>query len=368
MNIAIAGRSMNTSGGVKEYLEGLCYGLSQLEKNSARQILFFKTPGGKKPTHAGAIKITSQAPENRLLWDHLTLPRLAKQHSADVILHVKNTIPLTVKTPSVVVVHDLIHHLHPEVFKQTDARYMQWMMKRTLPKAQHIIAISQSTKKDLLRLIPGINPEKVSVVYQAARPMFDATYTDEAVTELRQRLNLPDKFFLYTGSLSPRKNVTRLLTAFASIADKTEADIVVTGGKSWGSENIGSHVESLGVTSRVHRLGFVEDADMPLLYRAATVYVYPSLYEGFGIPLLEAMASETPVISANTSSMPEVGGDAVLYIDPTNTDQLADALFTLIDSPQLQEKYIRRGREQRKKFSWTESAKAHISILEQAAA
>ncbi|MFC1598178.1 glycosyltransferase family 4 protein [Patescibacteria group bacterium] len=363
MNIAIAGRSMNTPGGVKEYLEGLCYGLSQTELPADVKIFFLMTPKGATPKYANAVTVVRRGPENRFIWDYITLPALLARLQIDVILHVKNTIPFTVKTPGAVVVHDLLHLLQPDVYKKKDSIYMNWAMRRSLPKAKKIIAISQNTKKDLLQEIPELNEVKISVVYQDAMPQFDATVSTETIEVVRQEFNLPERFLLFTGSLSPRKNLLGLFEAFAKIQNDVPHHLVITGGKAWKEGPIHSRLQELQLEQRVHILGFVPDKNMPALYQAAEAYIYPSFYEGFGIPLLEAFAAGTPVISSNTSSLPEVGGEAALYINPKDPSDIAKKIKTLLSSSELREKLQEKGYEQRKKFSWVESSKEILQLL-----
>lgn len=363
MNIAIAGRSMNTPGGVKEYLEGICYGLSELELPKDIKLYFFASENGKKPSYCDNIEFISTGTKNKLLWDHITLPRLLKKYHIDVVLHVKNVVPLTVKTPSVVVVHDLLHLLQPEVYKTADSMYMQYMMKKTLPQAKKIIAVSQNTKKDLLYAIPNLTDEKVDVIYEDAMPRFDSAVSKSMKSAFQKQHNVPEKFILLTSSLSPRKNVERLLEAFSRVQNSIDHHLVVTGGKAWKQESIHAKLTELELQDRVHILGFIPDEDMATLYQLADMYVYPSLYEGFGIPVLEAFASKTPVICSNTSSIPEVAGDGAYVVNPTSVEEIADAISAVATNEQLRAELIERGSQQRQKFSWKRSSQKLLDTL-----
>lgn len=363
MNIGIVGRTMNTIGGVKEFVEGFCYGLSQCDQGEDN-FYFFMTEDGTAPTYADGIEVVREGSANKIVWDLAVLPRLVKKYKIDVLLHTKNSMPPSVLgVPSALVVHDMMYFIHPEVYKRSDQFYTRNLMRLSIPRANQIIAVSHNTKKDLEDIFPKIPGERMSVVHENSLPKFTQECTEAELDAFRKKHSLPKDYLLFTGSLSPRKNLERLLQVFATIQDKVEYDLVITGGKAWKQRTIFQVLEELGLEKRVHILGFVEDEDMPLLYKGARVYIYPSLYEGFGIPVLEAYNAGVPVLCSNVSSIPEVAGEAAVYFDPTNNEDMAQKIVDAVNNDALLAELKEKGAARAQEFSWKRSSQQIIDIL-----
>jgi glycosyltransferase involved in cell wall biosynthesis len=236
------------------------------------------------------------------------------------------------------------------------------MIRYSARRAERLTAISDYTRQDAIRRL-NVNPEKITAIPLAADPIYNVGAPDEAVTNFREQRGLARNFFLYAGNISPRKNLKTLLAAFAMAKDGLDADLVITGGRAW-DEDFDRLLRENGLTKRVIRLGHIEKKDMPLLYRSSLALVFPSLFEGFGLPVLEAQACGTPVICANATSLPEAAGDGALLIDPKSPESIRNALLSLAKDPELRSRLIEKGRVNEARFSWKSTARRTLAVFE----
>ena len=267
--------------------------------------------------------------------------------------------------PTILTIHDLIFRIMPEHHKPLN----RWYLNLTLPlysrRANHIIVVSESTRRDVINAY-GVHEDKISVIPEAAAPRF-APQSAKAIEAVRQRYQLPEKFLLYVGTIEPRKNLLRLLKVWEKLYKASAAPpLVIVGSRGWLSEDFFAALEKSPVRNGALLTGYVRDEDLPALYAAATAFIFPSLYEGFGLPPLEAMACGTPVICSNSSSLPEVVGDAALLCDPTDELALADALIRIVSDTDLQNMLRERGLKQAAKFSWERTAKETLAVYNRA--
>ena len=265
--------------------------------------------------------------------------------------------------PTVLTVHDLIYHLFPAYHKRLNHLYLSIAMPLFVQHADALIAISASTKRDLVRAY-GVPEEKIAVVYEAASPGFGPA-SPEAVDEVRRRYGLPERYLLALGTIEPRKNLIRLVDALQLLRQK-ESDLclVIVGGAGWLYQDFFQHLEKLEQPNGVLLSGYVPDADLPAVITGAAAYVLASLYEGFGLPILEAMACGTPVVCSNTSSMPELGGDAARYFDPRDTQAMAAAIAPVLGDSDLRAEMRGRGLQQAARFSWQRAARETVAVYE----
>jgi glycosyltransferase involved in cell wall biosynthesis len=269
------------------------------------------------------------------------------------------------QVPTVLTVHDLIYHLFPEYHKPLN----YWFLNRAMPlfvqRARAVIAVSESTRRDLIRCY-GVQPDKVTVVHEAAAPHFRPA-SPEAIATVRARYGLPEDFILAVGTIEPRKNLSRLLDALQRLRQKgDDTRLVVVGSKGWLYEGFFRRLEELQLGDAVLLPGYVPDADLPAVYSAAKVFVLPSLYEGFGLSVLEAMACGTAVVCSRTSSLPEVGGDAARYFDPTDVEEMAEAIGTMWHNEALRMEMGRHGLAQAARFSWARAAEETMAVYQRA--
>ena len=315
-------------------------------------------------------KITIKAPFKNIsknsyyLW-HLYLQLKLKKNNLNLdIIHSPENASLFVKLKhqkKIITVLDIIAYLFPEsVTLITRLRY-KLLLSRTLRTADKITAISNSTKKDLISYF-NVPEEKIKVIPLAADEKFEVL-NNEKINEVKQKFNLKYPFILYVGGLAIHKNIPTLIKAFYKIKKKgIQNKLVIAGEKGWKYKEIFETIDKLNLQKDVIFTGYVLDEDLPALYNAADLFVYPSLYEGFGLPPLEAMACGCPVITSNTSSLPEVVGDAGIMIDPHDVDGLADAMHEVLTNDGLREDMIKRGLERAKMFSWEKCAKETLKV------
>jgi glycosyltransferase involved in cell wall biosynthesis len=264
--------------------------------------------------------------------------------------------------PTVLTVHDLIFHLFPEHHKPLNYWYLNLALPLYCRRATAIIAVSEASKRDLVRCW-GLEPARITVVHEAADPRFRPA-SSEAIAAARSRYGLPPRFLVTVGVIEPRKNLSRLLDALAILRRDEDVRLVIVGGKGWLTAEFFRKLESFAHRQAVILTGYVPDEDLPAVYSAATVCVQPSLYEGFGLPLLEAMACGVPVVCSRASSFPEVGGDAARYFDPTEVEGMAEAIYSVWRAEELRAEMRDRGLAQAARFSWARAARETMVVYE----
>lgn len=296
------------------------------------------------------------------LWYRLRLPlpvqhftgRLDLFHSPDFVLP-----PTAEGIPTILTVHDLSFIHYPEAFPPALVRYLNRAVPWSITRATHVLADSVSTERDLIE-IWGVPADRITVLYCGVDRRFQPVSDPAASTAVRQRYGLGDlPYVLSVGTLQPRKNYGMLIRAFRRVADRLPHNLVIAGGKGWLYEQLTEEVERQGLAGRVLFTGFVDDADLPVLYSAASLFMFPSLYEGFGLPLLEAMACGAPVISSNASSLPEVAAadpPAALLLSPHDEDAWGEAILQLLTDDLGRRSLIEAGFAQARHFDWAESA------------
>jgi glycosyltransferase involved in cell wall biosynthesis len=265
--------------------------------------------------------------------------------------------------PTVLTVHDMIFKLFPEHQKRLNFWYLRATMPIYCQRADAIVTVSESSKRDIVAHY-GLDPAKVTVVHEAAAPEFGPAGR-EAVEDVRRRYGLPERFAIHVGTIEPRKNLTRLTDALQLLREGgLTIPLLVVGGKGWLYQDFFQRLERLEIRDSVHFPGYVPSVDLPLLYSAATLAVMPSVYEGFGLPVLEAMACGTPVVSSEASSLPELGGDAARYFDPYNVEGMAETVREVWEDADLRAEMRRRGLIQAAHFSWQQAARQTWAIYE----
>jgi glycosyltransferase involved in cell wall biosynthesis len=299
------------------------------------------------------------------LWYRLRLPLpiqywtgpLNLFHATDFVLP-----PVKRGTRTIVTIHDLSFVRRPETTMPGMSLHLKKWVPYSVQRADHVIAVSEATRQDLIDLY-HTSPEKISVLYHGVNPEFRPAEEKAKLKAIRQKYKLGERsFILSVGTIQPRKNYQRLIRAFAKI--DSPVSLVIAGGKGWNYKDIFDEVARQGLANRVHFPGFVADADLPVLYRAATLFIYPSLYEGFGLPALEAMACGTPVVASNQSSLPEVVGQAGLLINSQDEGAITAAMDRMLADKSLRQTLSEAGLKQAAKFSWPGMAKKLAALYE----
>lgn len=308
---------------------------------------------------------------SRYIWQQLFLGRWLKRDNPDVYLALDGLLPLGCSIPSVTIVHDLIWLHYPE----STAPHVRWVyrlrLKSSARKARHCIAVSETTRADLLKYT-GLEPSKVTVAYNGVETKFKPQ-GEEKINQVLEVHKIRRPYIFFIGNLMKHKNLVSLIKAYKifinEINDKEipVPQLVIAGCRNWRSSTIFETVRTLKLENYVNFLGYVTDSELMVLYSGAEFFVFPSLIEGFGLPILEAQACGTPVVCSNTYSLPEVGGDSVIYFDPYDVEDMATKMLEVYEDKKLQEKLRRKGFENIKRFSWQKTASQILSVLEEIA-
>ncbi len=298
------------------------------------------------------------------LWTHVRLSLEMALSRPDVLFVPGHVIPLVHPRASVATIHDVGHLYYPDAYPVGQLRYLTWATRHNVRCAAHLMVDSEATKRDLAARF-DVEPERMTVAYPGVSPQYFEPVSLATLNAVRQKYQLSGPYVLYVGTLQPRKNVERLVVAFAEAkrAAGFPERLVLAGRMGWLPEGILRALQEAG--HQVTLAGYVPDEDLPGLYAGATAVVLPSLFEGFGMPLAEAMAAGTAVIGSTASSLPEVVGDAGLLVDPANTQELTDALIWVCTHPVERAALVGRGRERAVRFSWEAAARATLEVLRQ---
>jgi len=265
---------------------------------------------------------------------------------------------------TLVTVHDLSCIRHPECFGFFRRNYYRAAIGRGAQLADAVIADSASTRADLIELA-RVPPDRVSVVPLGVEPEMRPVRDEQTLQSVRDKYSLPTQFLLFIGTIEPRKNIVRIIESFASIADRVPHHLVIAGRKGWKYHDVFRSVDRLQLRSRVHFAGRIDESDVAALYSLADIFVWPSLYEGFGLPVLEAMACGAPVVTSDCSSLPEVVGNAALTVDPFSTDDIAKAIMRLVEDAPLRGELIAKGFVRASELTWRRTAASTLLVYEQ---
>jgi glycosyltransferase involved in cell wall biosynthesis len=293
-------------------------------------------------------------------WTPVQFP-LALRRLASDVAHVQYFIPPAAPCPVVTTIHDVSFRSHPAWFPLKHRLLLNLLVPAAARSAARVIVGSEHARGELIRYY-DLPPEKIVVTPYAADPIYRPMPLAEARAAVARRFGVRDAFVLAVGVLQPRKNLPRLVRAFARVVDRVPHRLLLVGKPGWATEELHAAIERGRLGGRVQFTGYVPDADLPALYAAADLFAYPSLYEGFGLPPLEAMACGTPILTANTTSLPEVVGDAAVSVDPTDEAALAAALEELLRSPEQRAELRERGFARAARFSWQETARRTLAV------
>lgn len=299
----------------------------------------------------------------RLAWEQTVLPAIVRRYKIDVLHSPHYTIPLLNPSRSVVTFCDMTFFLYPKLHSFWKRVFFNSMMRISSRRASGIITISESTKRDLLCIFKGIS-NKVHAIPLGVDSIFSPIKDQNSIRQICSRHGLQmGEYILFVGLLEPRKNIPILLHAFRELVDRgIQKRLAIVGKRGWMYDNIFSTVQSLDLRDFVVFTNYVPEEELPYLYNGACLFVYPSFYEGFGLPVLEAMSCGTPVVTSNISSMPEIVGDAGLLVDPYNVRQLANAILRIVDDDDYRRSMQERGLQRAAQFSWEKTARKTINV------
>lgn len=308
-------------------------------------------------------RLPTVRPPVRVAWEQLIQPLEVRRRGIGVLHSMGYVKPLVCRCPSVVTVYDLSFLICPEAFNRSNQLYLSLLTRHSARTANRVIAISMNTKADLVRLL-GVPPERISVVYPGVEECFRPIEEGPLLEQFRRRRQLPERFILFFGTLEPRKGADKLLEAYAKLRKETDLphSLILGGAKGWLYDRIFARVRELGLEESVLFAGYVRQEEQPLWYNCADLFVYPSIYEGFGFPPLEAMACGTPVITSNASSLPEVVGDAAQLVEPGDATSLYEAMASVLTDKSRRRQMRERGLARAGTFSWSEAARMTLDV------
>ena len=307
---------------------------------------------------------------SRALWMQTALPVQMRLHQPDVALFPNYLAPLapTPSVPRVVTVHDMAVFSHPETFTWKKRVLQRRLLPSLLRAVEGIVTPSESTRRDLLRLIPGIDPRRVVASHLAADPACHEPVTPAQLERVKQAYQLPERYLLAVGTLEPRKNLVRLIRAFEQVwTEGSDVRLLLVGGKGWRDAAIAKALNESPARAGIEALGYVDFDDLRALYHGATAMCYPSLYEGFGLPVVEAMACGAPVLTSLGSSLDEVAAGAAVQVDPLDVSSIAAGLDRMLRDADLRQTLTARGHQRAGQLSWARTAAATREVLRRVA-
>ena len=352
--------------GVSRYIDRLLHYLPSVEP-SHRYTAFVGFPCADLPptVEQWVSAWPTGRPAARIFWEQIAGPLAAHRAGIDLWHSLVNVQPLLLPRPAVVTIQDLSFVVYPERFRASNRLYNRLFVRLSAGRARHIIVTSESTKRDIIRHY-RLPESKISVAHLAADEGFRPIEDRAAVAAFRRSKGLPERLILYVGTIEPRKNLARLIEAFGQLCGRGEVahHLVIGGGKGWMYDQVYARVQELGLQERVHFPGFIPQEELAWWYNAAEIMTYPSLYEGFGLPPLEAMACGTPVVVSRISSLPEIVGDAAIQVDPYDVGEMAEALHQLATAPALRADKRAAGLQRAALFSWARTAERTLAIYQ----
>lgn len=352
--------------GIGRYTEELIRHLVELDKDNQYHIFLSESAASNFPIYAPNLSKTGVDFSHYSYSEQFKYPAVLKKTDLDLIHYTNFNSPIFFNLiPSVVTIHDLTLWFFPGRGQKSWFRRMVYrlVIKRTCQNAKYIIAITKKTKQDIVKLL-DINPEKISIIYEAVPSNYKVISNDQKIKKLKHKFNISQPYAMYVGQWRDHKNIIRMIRAFSLLRRRYNIDyqLVMVGRMDNQYPQVQTTIKELGLTDHVVFTGYVPDSELPYIYNGAEFFVWPSLYEGFGLPPLEAMACGTPVVSSNASCMPEVLGDAAYYFDPLNVEAMAKNMADVAKSYALKRELKLKGLRQARKYSFEKSAKQTFKI------
>jgi glycosyltransferase involved in cell wall biosynthesis len=364
--------------GVSRYTYTLLEGLSRADSQQ-RYVVFInrdeaETASGGMLTASGRVELvpgswSTKRPAQRVLWEQTTLPEELRRRHVDVFHSPVNVLPLRLRCASVVTVLDLAFLHYPQYFRPARRVYQRTFTTNSARRATLVVTIAHSTERELIERF-RIPAERIRVIH----PAIDADYQPQRdpghLAEFRARHDLPEHYLLFLGTLEPRKNLQTLVEAYARLRalEENTPSLVLAGAKGWYYESLFERVRTLGLERHITFAGYVSRDEQPLWYAGADLFIYPSVYEGFGLPIAEALACGTPTITSNVSSMPEAGGPVAIQVDPDDAEGLAHAMRRVLADPMAHERALIEGPRWTRQFAAERMVAEYMETYREAAA
>jgi glycosyltransferase involved in cell wall biosynthesis len=363
MRVGIDARALLTQrAGIGVYTENIARNLASQEGMEVD--LFTPREVNPKPEFPPRIRFLPDHHRFGTVWIQTHLPRRLKRAGSDVLLSAVTIAPARVGIPSVSVVHDLTPLSHPEWHRRkVVVAFLPWIEK-TLDRAARVIAVSEATARDLRERFPEVSG-KITVVPHGVQGRFHPRAQPDEIEQTRNEYTRSRRYILYLGTLEPRKNLLRLVLACERLwrEKRSRPDLLLAGGAGWKSAPLLERIARSPFRDKIHRIGYVDPEDTPLLYRAADVFCYPSHEEGFGLPVLEAMASGAPTVISTAAALQETAGGAALSAPAGDEVRLAEAIARVLEEPHRREDLVARGLLRAAQFRWEDSARTTAAVL-----
>ena len=351
-------------GGVKVYTRNLVSRI--LIRQAANEYyLIYNNPDfiGSYAGHPNVNEISLAMP-TRLLWDQIGVPWIARRYKLDLIFNPKFTVPIFTRKKTVFVRHGSERYVIPKQSRWFECWFSNLLIRRCCRSADAVICVSELVRKDLIAYT-GISAGKTFTIHNGYDDRNFRVIRDTArLLEVKRKFGLPERFILWVGQVDPRKNIARLLTAFDKVRNIIPHNLVLAGLKGWKAEDELRPIQKLGLIKRVNFIDWVSHNDLPVIYNLADLFVFPSLYEGFGLPLIEAMACGCPVLTADRGSPPEVTEDAALLVNPLDVEQLAQGMHRLLTDQILRQNLRAKGLKRVETFTWDRCAAQVLALFD----
>jgi glycosyltransferase involved in cell wall biosynthesis len=364
-----------TWGGIGIYTEEIVRHLLKIDAKNDYVLIYpgfgaaRKLYGRHSRKHKNATEVETQFSRipSRLFWDQIIVPKVARKYGIDVLFNPFLSVSIAGRFKKVMIMHAVEYHTVPKVYDWK--LYARWFLLENviMPAADRVISISKTMTEDLRRI--GNYPvQNIRTIYHGVSAKFRVITNRAVLDAAREEYLLPDHFLLFVGHLYPQKNFSNLAKAFHLISDRIPHDLVVVGRPRWKYQDDLRLIDDLGLCDRLHFLHWVSNDDLPAIYNLAAGFVYPSLYEAFGLVQLEAMACGCPVVAARAGAIPEVSGGAAMLFDPLNPEEMADAILKTVTKTDVRKCMIEKGLRRAKEFSWDRCAAETLQVLEEVVA
>jgi len=361
LKIAIDARKWRDYG-IGTYVRNLVRHLAQIDRETTYFLFCDRADESTLRDLAANFVPVVESARGYDLRAHVTIPAKLRRLGVDLLHSPHYVLPLLCRRRAVVTIHDCIHLLFPEYLPSRMAlAYAHRMMGHAIAHSALVFTVSEASRRDILRFYPHADPDRLHVVPNAIDPAILAHPGEEEMERVKERYQIRGRFVLYAGNIKPHKNLDRLIAAFGLLKQQPgheDVKLLLIGDETSNYGSLRRRVEAAGVRHDVRFFGFVPDSTLSALYRLASVFAFPSLYEGFGLPPLEAMSSGTPVVTSRISSLPEVVGDAAVLVDPYDIEDIAHGLHRVLGDDALRATLVQRGRARVAQFSWDRSVRA----------
>jgi glycosyltransferase involved in cell wall biosynthesis len=363
-----AKRLFNNNTGLGNYSRTLVRSLHEYYPDNEYVLFTPRVTQGSLTSYftSGSFELHSPGAMPGWLWRSLLMNKDINKADLDIYHGLSHELPVGIhktNTCSIVTIHDIIYRFHPEDFPLVDRKIYDYKFRYACEHSDRIIAVSQSTKADII-MHYGIAEEKISVVYQSCSESFKQGVTEEIIESTIKKYNLPKQFLLYVGTVNERKNLMAAVKAVGMLKDTLKLPLLVVGSGTAYKQKVADYVKKNNLESKVIFAPYVQNEDLPAIYHRARIMVFPSRYEGFGIPVIEALYSRTPVITSRMSSLPEAAGPGAHYIDPDDPSTIADGIVKILTSPEYYKQLITNGYNHVQQFNNRDISKLLIGIYE----